>query len=64
MAEDKHDPPVENPYVAPAAMPIDPQSRPTETAEIEHLRTLVGPRADYYLQKWLPLNKEGSAGFN
>jgi hypothetical protein len=64
MAENEYGPPAENPYAAPASVPIDPRSSPAETAEIEHLRAFVGSQADYYLEKWLPLGKRGSCGFN
>ena len=66
MTENEQRLPSENPYAAPASTLVDSRSEPIKSAEEQHLRTFVGSKADYYLEKWNLLLDPArpGAGFN
>lgn len=66
MSNNEQRPPSQNPYAPPALIPIDSESDATQSPEEQHLRAFVGSKADYYLEKWTPLQagRGHSTGFN
>ena len=56
----------ENPYAAPASIPIDSQPVPPEADDEQYFRVFVGSKADYYVERWTPLLRSSGrgAGFN
>ncbi len=66
MSRNEHSPPPEPLDASASSTPIESATDSTDDAERQHLRAFVGPKADYYLEKWAPLQEdpEDRAGFN
>lgn len=66
MSTNEYDSPSENPYAAPAPIPMEAEPIPGESDEARLLRAFVGRKADYYFKKWAPLlaGSGRGAGFN
>jgi hypothetical protein len=66
MSEDEQRPPPLNPFAPPALPLVDSEPVPAQSLEEQQLRAFVGSRADYYLQKWAPLQtaRGHRTGFN
>lgn len=66
MSEDNLSPQTENPYAAPELALSHSNSIAVQDTEEQTFRTFVGPKSDYYLDKWRPLDSDQgrNTGFN